>query len=269
MTWTPASKVGDTDVDIPAAKQKLAGNSYGKPIGSDRSNVYTAEFAAALTQYGINVNVQVDAGKRPGPRVTEGGVFDWTVKDQMDIGKYASAPLPEFRNIWMYTAPGSGAPGWIGPSFEVGKWCQDVLRINHQWIGYPIGGYMGLMGGDPGLSYNEVIAALGAELERLLDVNPHVQKALADVLAGRPTDIEFWFSAYSQSADGMEDALERLFGDGGKYAPLRSRINGTLMFGNPSRQKGEGPAPGWGISRKIRQSWLRAVTTSITATSPG
>lgn len=168
-----------------------------------------------------------------------------------------SAPAFEFRNIWFYSAPGSGAPWWVGPSFETGKWCADVLKLNHQPLGYPIGGYMGLLGGDPGLSYVEVTEALGAELEHQLDINPHVQAALTNVKAGRATDIEFWFSGYSQSADGMEDALVRLFGDGGKYELLRDRINGTLQFGNPSKAK-------TGIARKVRPQWLLAKTFNIT-----
>lgn len=166
-------------------------------------------------------------------------------------------PAQGWRNIWFFSAPGSGAAWWVGPSFEVGKWCQDVLRLNHQPIGFPMGGYLGLMGGDPGLSYNEVIEAEGAELKRLLDANEHVQRALRDVQEGRSTDIEFWFSGYSQSADGMEDALVKLFGDRGPYEKLRDRINGTLQFGNPSKDK-------TGIARKPRPAWLLAKTNNIT-----
>jgi hypothetical protein len=104
-------------------------------------------------------------------------------------------------------------------------------------------------------------------LEHCLAVNPDI---------GDP-ELELWFSGYSQSADGMEDALVKLFGDGGTYAELRSRINGSIEFGNPSRQPG--PArigndaytnpPGWGIARKVRPDWLKAVTYSITTQSPG
>jgi hypothetical protein len=35
-------------------------------------------------------------------------------------------------------------------------------------------GYLGLMGGDPGLSYDEVIAAEGARLEQELEDNPDI-----------------------------------------------------------------------------------------------
>lgn len=152
----------------------------------------------------------------------------------------------ERRKIWFYSAPGSGSEWWAGPSFEVGEWCKNVLHLQHQPIGFPIGGYLGLMGGDPGLSYNEVIAAEGAELERLLDTNPDINDP----------DLELWFSAYSQSADGLEDALVRLFGDGGKYAHLRSRINGVIQFGNPSKRT-------TGIARKARPEWLYALVHNL------
>jgi hypothetical protein len=167
------------------------------------------------------------------------------------------------RPIWIYTAPGSGVPWWVGPPFEVGEWCKKVLNLNHQPVGFPIGGYLGLMGGDPGLSYNEVTEAEGRELGRLIQTCPDL---------GNP-NVEFWFCGYSQSADGMEDALVFLFGDGGPYMHLRDRINGSLQFGNPSRQPGPTKVgnnpPGWGIARKTRPEWLKNITWSITAQSPG
>lgn len=257
MAYVAPSKVGDTHLNIPRAKQKLSGNSYGKAIGLDRTDVWTPEFGAALLQYCLNVNAEIEKGKRGGPVLLIPPVFDWRVQDQMGFLDEPTPPPVAFRNIWIFTAPGSGAPWWVGPSFELGKWSADVLKLNHQPIGYPIGGYLGLMGGDPGLSYNEVIEAQGRELERLLDVSPHVQKALEDVRAGRPTDVEFWFSGYSQSADGMEDALVRLFGDGGKYERLRDRINGVIQFGNPSKEK-------TGIARKPRPPWLYARVRNVT-----
>lgn len=172
------------------------------------------------------------------------GVFDEVTAARV---KYAGVTAAPRRKIWIYTAPGSGAPWWIGPSFALGEWCKDVLHLNHQPVGYPIGGYMGLMGGDPGLSYNEVIEALGHELERLLAENPDINDP----------DLELWFSGYSQSADGMEDAVARLFGDGGKYVHLRSRINGLIQFGNPSKKD-------TGIARKKRPDWLYALVRNVT-----
>jgi hypothetical protein len=202
------------------------------------------------------------------------GVANYATQLALGAATPPPPPPPAYRPIWIYSAPGSGAAWWLGPPFDVGQWCKDVLHLNHQPVNFPIGGYMGLMGGDPGLSYNEVIAAEGASLEWLLDNNPDVQKAMTALRADThaPVDVELWFTAYSQSADGMEDALVRLFGDGGKYALIRGRINGTLMFGNPSRQPGPTKVgnnpPGWGIARKIRPQWLQDITWSITATSP-
>lgn len=179
-----------------------------------------------------------------------------------------------YRKIWFYSAPGSGVPWWVGPPFDTGEWCKSVLHINHQPVGYPIGGYLGLMGGDPGLSYNDVITDEGNELARLLSINPDLPVKPADGSDYRwePGGFELWFCAYSQAADGMEDALVRLFGDGGPLQWLRPAINGSIMFGNPSRQPGPtrvgNNPPGWGISRKPRPAWLEALTWSITAETP-
>jgi hypothetical protein len=57
------------------------------------------------------------------------------------------------RPIWCYSAPGSGVPWWVGPPFDLGEWCKATLNLNHQPVGYDIGGYLGFMGGDPSLSY--------------------------------------------------------------------------------------------------------------------
>ena len=172
------------------------------------------------------------------------GIFDETTAGRVG---YAGMKVAPRRKIWIYTAPGSGADWWVGPSFELGEWCKKVLHLNHQPIGFPKGGYLGLMGGDPTFSYNEVIAAEGMELERLLAANPDIDDP----------DFEVWFSGYSQSADGMEDALVRLFGDGGKYAHLRGRINGVIQFGNPSKKD-------TGIARKQRPQWLYDLVINVT-----
>src|SRR4051794_32067961 len=100
------------------------------------------------------------------------------------------------RPIWGYSAPGSGVPWWIGPPFDLGEWCKNVLNLNHQPLGYDIGGYLGLMGGDPKNSYNDIIAQEDAELEKQLDRCPDINNP----------DVEFWFYCYSQSAEGMKKA---------------------------------------------------------------
>lgn len=265
MAYIPPHEIGSTHKNIPAAKSKLqrAYKSYSDGV-DDGTNIYTERLGEVLLEFRRRVNIDVEAGKRRPPMITEPDAetglvpFDWTVQDQLGlIAASSPAPVREFRNIWFYSAPGSGAPWWVGPSFQVGKWCEDVLKLNHQPIGYPIGGYLGLMGGDPGLSYNEVIESQYVELKRLLDTNPHVQEALHRVTTGGFTNIEFWFSGYSQSADGMEDALVKLFGDGGPYASLRSRINGVIQFGNPSKRD-------TGIARKKRPEWLYALVRNIT-----
>lgn len=175
-----------------------------------------------------------------------------------------------YRPIWIYSAPGSGAPWWVGPAFDTGEWAKNVLGLNHQPIGYDIGGYLGLMGGDPKLSYLDVIGQEGAEFERLLGVNPDVQRAIAARKTNPKAvvDVEIWGCAYSQSADGLKKAFARLFGPGGAYELLRDRINGLLLFGDPTRQPGNGAGPGWGIARWTAPDWLEKLTHSITVTSP-
>ena len=191
-------------------------------------------------------------------KLPQTGEFDEITAARVGYAGVIAAPR---RKIWIYTAPGSGADWWVGPSFELGEWCKKVLRLNHQPVGYPKGGYLGLMGGPPDLSYLDVIASLAAELRRLLWANPDVQEAMAarrlDPKA--PVDVELWFSGYSQSADGIEDALEELFGDGGEFELIRDCINGVLQFGNPSKDK-------TGIARKARAPWLHALIRNITTT---
>lgn len=165
------------------------------------------------------------------------------------------------RPIWIYTAPGSGADWWLGPSFDLGERCKNVLHLNHQPLSFRKGGYLGLLGGDPSFSYVEVTYDQYKSLEYNLDNNPDIHDP----------NVELWFSGYSQSADGMEDALEVLFGDGGfihpgdptqtpsppgKYRHLRSRINGLIQFGNPSTK-------GTGIARKVRPAWLDALVRNV------
>lgn len=201
------------------------------------------------------------------------GVFDEVTAGR--VGYHAAPPEHEYRPIWIYSAPGSGAPWSVGPAFDTGEWAKAVLHLNHQPVGYPIGGYMGLMGGDPGLSYLDVIHALDMELERLLGANPDVARAMAARQADphAEVDVELWFTAYSQSADGIKRAVARLFGDGGKYELLRDRINGLLLFGDPSRKPGRtkvGNSPvGSGIARWYGPDWLEALTWSITNETPG
>lgn len=284
MTWSPPSKVGDTDATIPAAKDVLDNYAYGQPLKAEKasagkySTTYTAEFGAALKAYGKAVNAQISKGQRKSPYISAAGlagVYDWTVKSQLGLlgnGIPAAPPVAAHRPIYIFSAPGSGATNTVGPSNDAGVWIQDVLHINHVRLTFPVGGYLGLLGGDPGLSYIEVITAEGADLERQLEqairnegMDPDNPATWVD------TSIEFWFSGYSQSADGMKKAVARLFGDGGRFAALRSRINGLILFGDPSRQRGpvKGQNPGysprgWGIARYDAPAWLEQLTYSIT-----
>lgn len=276
MSWKPPSQPGDRDPQIRDAKRILGSYEYGRAlIGDDRSDTYTVQFGSLLREYAARCNEQIRKGQRPAPYVTTTGVFDWTVKSQLGLMPPVQAPKPpvrEHRPIYFFSAPGSGANNEVGPSNDVGVWAQDVLNINHRRLNFPIGGYLGLMGGDPGLSYVEVITAEGADLEYQLEQVMRAEGMDPD----RPetwqdTKLEIWLSGYSQSADGIKKAAARLFGDGGRFEALRSRINGLILFGDPSRQpgpvKGQNPGynpRGWGIARYDAPKWLEALTYSIT-----
>lgn len=260
--------VGDSGPDVPLINLKLHDKyQWARDKGIQYGTVYTEVTAACIEEFCGRVSLPVIRDDK--------GFAVANLAIRTRLGAVTPPPKPPnaYANTWFFSAPGSGADWWVGPSFDVGEWCKSVLGLNHQPVGFPKGGYLGLMGGDPGQSYNETIDDEGAEIGNLLDNNPAVQKALTDVAAGRSTDLQLYFSGYSQSADGMEDALVNLFGDGRKYAPLRNRINASIQFGNPSRQPGPtkvGNNPvGWGISRKVRPQWLIDVTWSITAEGPG
>jgi hypothetical protein len=210
----------------------------------------------------------LDPGNVFGPRAVEwqkeyerrtGQPQDGVVSDK-DLADLKIV-LPH-RPIWCYSAPGSGVPWWVGPPFDLGEWCKQVLNLNHQPIGYPIGGYLGFMGGDPSLSYNDVIALEDAELERQIAACPDLNDP----------NVEFWFLCYSQSAEGMKMSVNRLFGNGGRFQHLRSRINGIIAFGDPTRKPGPtrvgNNPPGHGISSRTFPAWLEALTWSITNQTP-
>lgn len=248
-------KLGDRNETVRRWRQVMAAmfHGYGRPLGPLDPNT---------NEYGPRaVSWQKEYERRTGQK-TDGVVSDQDLLDLKIVRPH--------RPIWIYSAPGSGAPWWLGPAFDTGEWAKNVLNLNHQPIGYDIGGYLGLMGGDPKLSYNDVIGQLDAEFERLLDVNPDVQRAITARRANpkAAVDVEIWGSAYSQSADGLKKSFTRLFGPGGKYELLRDRINGLLLFGDPTRQPGRtkpgNTPPGWGIARWTAPAWLEALTWSIT-----
>ncbi|HOY80593.1 MAG TPA: peptidoglycan-binding domain-containing protein [Rhodoglobus sp.] len=184
------------------------------------------------------------------------------------VGYKGAKPVAARRPIWFYSCPGSGADFWLGPSHDLGQMVcgsgfngpgRESLNINHQPVKFSKGGYLGLMGGDPKLSYIDVITDQRKSIEWLLDNNPDVQRALTIRKAGdttAPVDVELWLSGYSQSADGLLEAVLALFGDGGKFAIIRDRINGLILFGNPA-------TPVTGIARKTFPDWLNALTVNI------
>lgn len=171
----------------------------------------------------------------------------------------STVPYIEVRRpIWFYSAPGSGADWWFGPSFETGEYAKNVLKLNHQPIGFQKGGYLGFLGGDPKFSYNEVIEDLFQSLRSLLRLNPDVTKAMQARAINRAArvDVELHFSGYSQSAHGILEAVNRLFGDGGEFELIRDRVNLVICFGNPATQK-------TGIADRVYPQWLNEKTRDL------
>lgn len=171
------------------------------------------------------------------------------------VGYAGAKPTPARRPIWFYSCPGSGADFWLGPSHDVGEMLcgrafnepgRQSLNINHQPVSFQKGGYLGFLGGDPKFSYLEVIADQKASIRWLLQNNPDRDNPA----------VELWFSGYSQSADGLCDAILDLFGDAGEFRHLRDRINGLVCFGNPA-------TPVTGIARKVYPAWLNRIIFNI------
>jgi hypothetical protein len=246
--------VGDTGDPVIRIQHRLLAafpkNSQAKTLGVVESGIYDQATADAVK------NIQ------PFLKLPATGIANAATQRALGaIAQPVPAPVAARRKIWVFTAPGSGANWDQGPSFDFGERCRNELHLNHQPLSFQKGGYLGFLGGDPGFSYNEVTYDEYKSLEHCLDACPDISDP----------DVELWFSGYSQSADGMEDALEILFGDGGfihpgdpthtpappgKYKHLRSRINGLVQFGNPSTRS-------TGIANKVRPPWLDALVRNV------
>ena len=200
--------------------------------------------------------------------LVQDGIFGDRTASMVGYRGSVGTPTPSARRpIWFYSHPGSGADFWLGPSHDLGQMVcgsgfngpgRYSLNINHQPVAFSKGGYLGLMGGDPKLSYNDVLADLLASNLWLLDNNPDVQRAMEARRANpaAKVDVELWYSGYSQSADGVLEMVDALFGPGGKYELIRDRINGLILFGNPA-------TPGTGIARKVFPEWINRLVHNI------
>lgn len=225
--------------------------SYNFLLGK-RDGYYGAQEAAFVMEMQRRLGIVIDG--KFGDRTAAAVHYTWP-------GSQSPPVVTARRKIWFYSNPGSGSNEFAGPSFQLGERIKNVLHINHQPVHSALGGYLGFMGGPPDLSYVEVTWDELKSIEWLLDNNPDINDP----------DLELWFSGYSQKADGLEDAIEVLFGDGGfihpgdktrtpsppgKYRHLRGRINGIIQFGNPSTKD-------TGIANKVRPAWVYALVHNI------
>ncbi len=194
------------------------------------------------------VRAVAEAQRRYGLPVT--GMADDAFLDR--AGYQPSRGAVRMSGTWVYTAAGTSGQWWMGPQFDVGE-AARVAGKNHQPLAYPAGGFLGLMGGDPNISYDESIFSLKMEWARLLRVN---------------TSGDIVVSGYSQSADGFKRAILELFGTGGEFAAHRHRLRRVICFGDPTRQPGPtkigNNPPGSGIARLDTPAWLDDITYSIT-----
>lgn len=190
MAYQAPRKAGDRHPLIPKAKQKLAGNSYGKAIGDDRSDVYTEAFGAALVQYGKNVHEAVLAGRRRAPDVNVAGVFDWAIQDQMEIAP-APAALPAKPKDRALAYVWRGTGGVEGQDL-VSLVCQGaadlVEEVNPPWAatmgGIPVGTAGGI--GDPSMwsAVQATVAWTQQDFIARQKVNPKIRVVIGGYSAG-------------------------------------------------------------------------------------
>ena len=242
---------------------KKYASSYAFLLGN-RDGYFGAQEEAFVRELQRRLHIVIDG--KFGDRTAAAAGYKWP-------GQTLPPVVKPRRKIWMWTNPGSGANEFQGPSFQLGERVKNILNLNHQPVHSALGGYLGFMGGPADLSYVEVTWDQYKSIEWLLDNNEDFQEAFRIRQANPTAAVEFegWFSGYSQKADGLEDALEMLFGDGGfvhpgdptqtpaapgKYRVLRDRINGVIQFGNPSTK-------GTGIARKVRPQWIYDLVTNI------
>lgn len=189
MAYQPPRKAGDRHPLIPEAKRKLSGYSYGKPIGDDRSDVYTEDFGYALRTFGANIHDQVLRGRRKAPDVNTDGVFDWAVQTQLALIAPPAPPAPPRSRALAYVWRGTG--GIIGQDV-VSLVCQGaadlVEEVNPPWAatmgGIPVGTAGGI--GDPSMwsAVQATVAWTQSDFIARRAANPKIRVVLGGYSAG-------------------------------------------------------------------------------------
>lgn len=190
MGYQAPRNVGDRHPLIPEAKRKLAGYTYGRALGADRSDVYTPEFGAALRTFGSNVHTQVLKGQRQAPDVNVLGVFDWAIQKQLGIAPAPAVPpaVPKNRAVG-YVWRGTG--GVVGDDlvYQVLRGCEDLVElVDPPWAatmgGIPVGTAGGI--GDPSMwsAVQATVAWTQTDFIARHAVNPKIRIVLGGYSAG-------------------------------------------------------------------------------------
>lgn len=193
MSWTTPQKAGDRDPEIAVAKTKLMRFTYGSAEGmgtTDTSDVYTEGFGRALLKFQDNRNAEIDAGKKPGPKMSAIGTLDWVTKKQLGMLDPApTVPRPPRPRHPAFVFRGTG--GIIGQDY-VSRVCQGVAdlveEINTPWAATMGGIPVGTAGNvsDPSMwrGVHEAFDAWEVEFQRRLKLTPRMKCVVGGYSAG-------------------------------------------------------------------------------------
>jgi hypothetical protein len=189
MAYQAPRKVGDRHPLIPEAKRKLSTYSYGKAIGTDRTDSYTTAFGDALRIFGSNVHDAVLKGRRLAPDVNVIGIFDWAIQTQLALIAPPAPPKPAPARKLAYVWRGTGGVIGQDPVSLVCQGASDLVEeINPPWAatmgGIPVGTAGGI--GDPSMwsAVQATVAWTQTDFIARHAVNPKIRVVLGGYSAG-------------------------------------------------------------------------------------
>ena len=238
MAYIPPNKVGQTHDKISDAKAYLEPRfTHAKIIGTDRSDVITAEYLEAQQIFNARVHADFLKGRRPAgyPDLNPGDTsFDWATQKNMGL-LATTAPPPSRQPLGFYSFTGTWGAWNNGFGSDVGVRV-DQRKFQHQGLGFDTNAF--LIGNDPGHSY----------IDMLNDGENEYWKF------GRYDRRRKVLSGYSGGANCVAQVLNHWAAD------RRNEIAAVLQFGDPSRPPGKtllGNDPGGhGISEDFPPDWV-------------